>query len=168
MLLFSHKMVFIENETRLLCVAMRERARASTCSKNLVYNFLIYILLLRSSVFVGHFSNAFWHGNEAFPKGSSQNQIFPVFVIFHQPHSKCRGVKIYFYLCHYQNQNFSLVSHSCRSCSTRVALVSFVQQSCRTCISLVLLVPHSCRTHAAFVSLVSHWCSCRSCLALVL
>ena len=64
-------MVFIENETRLLCVAMRERAKASTCSENLVYNFLIYILPLRSSVFVGHFSNAFWHGNEAFPKGSS-------------------------------------------------------------------------------------------------
>ena len=28
MLLFSHKMVFIENEAALLCVTMRERARA--------------------------------------------------------------------------------------------------------------------------------------------
>ena len=28
MLLFSHKLVFIENETALLCVTMRERARA--------------------------------------------------------------------------------------------------------------------------------------------
>ena len=28
MLVFSHKTVFIENETALLCVTMRERARA--------------------------------------------------------------------------------------------------------------------------------------------
>ena len=28
MLVFSHKMVFIENEAALLCVTMRERARA--------------------------------------------------------------------------------------------------------------------------------------------
>ena len=27
MLVFSHKMVFIENEAELLCVTMRERAR---------------------------------------------------------------------------------------------------------------------------------------------
>ena len=148
MLLFSHKMAFIGNETRLLCVAMRERARASTCSKNLVYNFLIYILPLKSSVFVGHFSNAFWHGNEAFPKGSSQNEIVPLLVVFHLPYSKYKGVKICFYSCRYQNQNFSLVSHSCRSlalvshsccsCLTRVALVSLVSHSCCSCLALVL------------------------------
>ena len=28
-------------------------------------------LLLKSLVFVVHFLNAFWHGNELFPKGSS-------------------------------------------------------------------------------------------------
>ena len=64
-------MVFIENEAALLCVTMRESAKASTCSYNLVYNFLMYLLSLKSSVFVVDFSNAFWHGNEAFPKGSS-------------------------------------------------------------------------------------------------
>ena len=128
------------------------------CSYNLVYNFLIQLLPLKSSVFVVHFSNAFWHGNEAFPKVSSQNEIVPLLVIFHLPYSKYRGVKICFYLCRYQNQNVSLVSHSCRSCSTRVALASFVQHSCCTCVALMLLVSHSCRQcciHVARVALVS-------------
>ena len=115
----------------------------SICSYNLVYNFLIQLLPLKSSVFVVHFSNAFWHGNEAFPKVSSQNEIVPLLVIFHLPYSKYRGVKICFYLCRYQNQNFSLVSHSRRSCSTRVSLVSFVQHSCCTCVALVSLVSGS-------------------------
>ena len=88
-------MVFIENETVLLCLTMRKRVRASTCSYNLEYKFLIYLLLLKSSVFVVHFSNAFWHGNEAFPKGSS-------------------------YSWHYENQNFSLMSHSCHTGVARV------------------------------------------------
>ena len=76
MLVFSHKMVFIENEAALLCVTMREGARASTCSYNLVYNFLIYLLPLKSSVFVVHFSNAFWHGNEAFQKVVLRMKLF--------------------------------------------------------------------------------------------
>ena len=103
------------------------------CSYNLVYNFLIQLLPLKSSVFVVHFSNAFWHGNEAFPKVSFQNEIVPLLVIFHLPYSKYRGVKICFYSCRYQNQNFSLVSHSCRSCNTRVALASHLCCSCRQC-----------------------------------
>ena len=45
---------------------MGGRARALTRSYNLVYNFLIYLLPLKSSVFVVHFSHAFWHRNEAF------------------------------------------------------------------------------------------------------
>ena len=130
-LVFSHKMVFIENEAALLCVTMRERARTSTCSYNLVYNFLIYLLPLKSSVFVVHFSNAFWHGNEAFPKGSSQNEIVPLLVVFHFPCSKYRGVKLCFYLCSYQN--FSLVSHLCRLYRTRVTLVLLVLHSCHLC-----------------------------------
>ena len=136
------------------------------CRYNLVYKFLIQLLPLKSSVFVVHFPNAFWHGNEAFPQVSSQNETVPLLVIFHLPYSKYRGVKICFYSCRYQNQNFSLVSHSCRSCSIRVALVSFVQHSCHTCVALMSLVSHSCwqcSTRVAFVSLVSH-----SCLALVL
>ena len=132
------------------------------CSYNLVYNFLIQLLPLQSSVFVVHFSNAFWHGNKAFPKVSCQNEIVPLLVIIHLPYSKYRGAKICFYSCRYQNQNFSLVSHSCRLCSTRVALVSFVQHSCRTCHSRVA----RCCTCVASVAFVSH--SCRSCLGLVL
>ena len=64
-------MVFIENEAALLCVTMQERDRASTCSYNVVYNFWIYLLPLKSSVFVVHILNAFWYGKEAFPKDSS-------------------------------------------------------------------------------------------------
>ena len=103
------------------------------CSYNLVYNFLIQLLPLKNSVFVVHFSNVFSYGEEAFPKVSSQNEIVPLHI-----------VKICFYLCCYQNQNFSLVSQSCRSCSTRVARIS-----------VVLLVSHSCRIRTARVVLVS-------------
>ena len=157
-------MVFIKNEAALLCVTMLERARASTCNYNVVYTFLIYCLPLRSSAFVVYFSTAFWHGNEAFPKGSTWNEIVPFLVIFLLPYSICRGVKICFYSCRYQNQNFSLVSHLCRSCSTRVVRVALVSHSCQTCVALVSPVSQSCRTRVAFVSVVSH--SCRSCLAL--
>ena len=114
-LVFSHKMVFIENEAALLCVTMREGARASTCSYNLVYNFLIYLLPLKSSVFVVHFSNAFWHGNEAFPKGSSQNEIVSLLVIFLFPYSKYRKCE----------NMFLLVSLSKSKFLTLVALLSF-------------------------------------------
>ena len=89
-LVFSHKMVFTENEAALLCVTTRERARASNYSYNLVHNFLMYILPLKSSVFVVYFSNTFWHGNVAFPKGSSQNEIVPLLVISHLSYSKRR------------------------------------------------------------------------------
>ena len=36
-----------------------------TC--NSVYNFIVYLLTLKSSVFVVQFSDAFWHGKEALP-----------------------------------------------------------------------------------------------------
>ena len=123
----------------------------SICSYNLVYNFLIQLLPLKSSVFVVHFSNVFWHGNEAFPKVSFQNEIVPLLVIFHLPYSKYRGVKICFYSCRYQNQNFSLVSHSCRSGSTHVARVSLVLHSYRQCRTRVALVSHSCCSCLALV-----------------
>ena len=66
MLLFSHKMVFIGNEAALLCVTMRERARAFAATV-----VLIELLPLKSLVFVVGFLNAVWHGNEAFLKDSS-------------------------------------------------------------------------------------------------
>ena len=115
---------------------MRLRYCARTCkgicSYNLVYNFLIQLLSLKSLLFVVHFLNAFWHENKTFPKGSSQNEIIPPLLVFHLPYSKYKVVKISFYSCHYQNQNFSLVSHSCRSCSTRVTRVALVLLLCRT------------------------------------
>ena len=83
------------------------------CSYNLVYNFLIQLLPLKSSVFVVHFSNAFWHGNEAFPKVSSQNEIVLLLVIFHLPYSKYRGVKICFLIVSLSKSKFFTLSHPC-------------------------------------------------------
>ena len=128
------------------------------CSYKLVYNFLIQLLSLKSLVFVVHFLNAFWHGNETFPKDSSQYEVVPLLVAFHLPYSKYKVVKICFYPCRYENQFFSLVSYSCRSCSTHA---TFVPHSCCTCVARV-----SQRTLVASVALVLH--SCRSCLALLL
>ena len=119
---------------------------------------------LQSSVFVVHFSNAFWNGNKAFPKGSSWNKIASLLVIFHLPYSKHRGVKICFHLCRYQNQIFSLVSHSCRSCST----LWHSSRWCRTSVVLVSLMPRSCLTCVARVTFVSHFfrSCCHSCCKL--
>ena len=67
-------------------------------------------------------------------------------------------MKIYFYSCSYQNQNFSLVSHSCHPFSTRVALMSLVSHSRYTLVTSIALVLHlccSCRTRVARV-----WHSC--------
>ena len=115
------------------------------CSYNLVHNFLTSLLPLKSLVLVVHLLNAFWDGNEVFPNGSSWNKIVTLLVVFHLPYSKCKGVKIYFYSCRYQNQKFSLVPHSCRSCSTRVAHLSLVSHSCCTLVASVALLLHSFR-----------------------
>ena len=96
------------------------------------------IAFIKKFVFVVHFLNAFWHGNKAFPKGSSQNEIVPSLKVFHFPYSKYKGVKMCFYSYRYQNQTFSLVSHSCRTC---VALVSHSCSKSRTRVARVL---HSC------------------------
>ena len=101
-----------------------------------------------------HFLNAFWHWNETFLKGSSWYEIVPLLVVFHVPYSKYKSVKISFYPCRYQNQNFSLVSHSCRSCSTYVTLVSHSCRLCLTHVALVLLVSHSCCICVARVALL--------------
>ena len=125
------------------------------CSYNLVYNFLTQFLPLQSLVFEVYFPNAFWHRNEAFPRGSSYNEIVPLLVIFQLPYSKYRNVKMCFYSCRYQNQIFF----------TRVTLVSFMQKSCRTCVVRVAVVSHFCRTLVTRVSLVLH--SCRTQVARV-
>ena len=108
------------------------------CSYNLVYNFLIQLLPLKSLVFVVHFLNAFWHGKETFPKSSSQNEIVPLLIVFHLPYSKYKGVKM-----------FLLVPLSKSKIFTRVALVSFVQHLCRTRAIGVTLVSYSCRSCSA-------------------
>ena len=127
------------------------------------------ILNLKSSIFVVHFLDAIRHGNKEFSKGSSQNEIVHLLLIFYLQYGKYKGMKICFYSCRYQNQSFSVRLHLCRSCSTRVSLVHFVQHLCRTCVALLLLLSHaccSCGTHVIFVFLVLH--SCCLCLALVL
>ena len=100
-----------------------------------MYNFLIYLLPLKSPIFVVHFSNTFRYGNEGFPKGISEDETTPLLVTFHLPYSKYWGV-----MCRYQNHNFSLVLHWFRLCSALVALVLFVQHSCCTRVALVSLV----------------------------
>ena len=137
---------------------------ASTCSYNLVYNFLIYLLPLKSSVFVVHFLNAFWYGNEAFPKSSSQNEVVRLLVIFHLPYSKCRGVKNVltrviikikiFHSCCTRVFHVAVVLHLCCSCSTRVALVLHSCYSRLTRVALVSLVLYSCCIRVACVALL--------------
>ena len=72
MLVFLHKMIFIENEVALL----RKGTWQGICSYNLVYKFLIQLLPLQSPVFVMHFLTAFWRGNEAFPKVVLRMKLF--------------------------------------------------------------------------------------------
>ena len=54
---FSHKMVFTENEAELLCVTMRQRARAFAATIKFSFCGTLFKRILA------------W--NEAFPKGSS-------------------------------------------------------------------------------------------------
>ena len=119
--------------------------RKGICSYSLVYNFLIQLLRLQGSVCLVHFSNAFWHGNDAFPKVSSQNEIVPLLVILSHIANR-QGVKMFSLLPLFSllSKYFTCVAlvsfmqHSCRSCCTRVALVSLVSRSCRSCLALVL------------------------------
>ena len=143
---------------RLRCVRNYAGTCKGICSYNLGYNVLIQLLPLKGLVFVVHFLNAFWHGNEAFPKGNSQYEIVLLLVVFHLPYSKYKGVKICFYSCRYQNQDFSYVSRSCLSCSTRLALVFHSCHSCLTRVASVTLVSHLCRSCHTRVACVWHSC----------
>ena len=68
MLVFLHKMVFIENEAALLCVTMHEQGHLQLQSSVQLFDIAFVI---KKSSFCGALLNAFWHGNKAFPKGSS-------------------------------------------------------------------------------------------------
>ena len=141
-------------------------SRKGICSYNLMQNFLVQLLRLKSSVFMVIFLNAFWYGNEVIPKGSSQNEVVPLLIVFHLPYSKHWGVKKLLLVSPLKSKIFTcvaLVSNSCRSYSTHVALISFVQHLCRTHVTLlshsyhflVTLLSHSCRTH---VARAQQWC----------
>ena len=116
----------------------------SICSYNL-YNFLTQLLPLKSLVFVVHLLNAFWHGNQAFSNGSSQNEIVPLLVVFHLPYSKYKGVKMFLHVSLSKSKFFTrvvrvaLVSHLC---CTHVMRVSLVLHSCRQCHTRVAFVLH--------------------------
>ena len=83
------------------------------CNYNLAYNFVRELLPLKSAGFLCYIFQR--HGNETFPKGSSENEIVPLLVIFHLPCSSYRGVK-----------RFLLLSLSKSKIFTGVALVSLV------------------------------------------
>ena len=68
-------------------------------------------ILLNAAKCQGFHVKILWHGNETFPKGSSDNEIVPHLVTF-----QYNGVRICLHSCHYQNKKKF----------TRVALVSFV------------------------------------------
>ena len=53
------------------------------CGYNLMYNVFIYLLPLKSYVFVASFSNTFYPVKESFPKATSLYGNVPVNVIFH-------------------------------------------------------------------------------------
>ena len=67
-----------------MCVTMREQGDLRLQSS--VQSFDIAFSIKKFS-FVVHFLNAFWHGNETFPKGSSKNEIAPLHVVFHLRYS---------------------------------------------------------------------------------
>ena len=111
------------------------------CSYNLVYNFLIQLLLLQTSIFVVHLSNAFWYRNKAFPKGISQNEIVPLLLIFHIVNKGVQKLRKYVF-------TRVVIKIKIFTC---VALALFVQNSCCTRVVRVPLMPrvsHSCCSSA--------------------
>ena len=155
MLVLSHKMVRIKNEAALLCVTMRERATAFAAAiqfTTLPYSLqliAIQLLPLKSLVFVVHFSMAFWHRNEPFPKGSSQKlflslQFFTCRIVNMRVQKYVftrAAIKIKpFHSCRTRVVRVALVSYSCRWCLNRVSSVALVSHSCGSCLALVLQI----------------------------
>ena len=69
MLVFSHKMVFIKNETALLCVTMPEReGHLQLQSSARLFDVAFSI---KKFSFCGALLNVFWYGKETVPKSSS-------------------------------------------------------------------------------------------------
>ena len=149
MLLVSHKMFVFENEAALLCVTMRERARvfaARIQCKTFLYNFCYFKIQFLWCTFQAHFGVGLRH----FQKVVLRMKLFSLCNLS-LSYRQNRGGKICFHSCHYQNQNFSLVSHSCRSCTTLVALAPLMSHSCCTCVTCVALISQSCRSSLALL-----------------
>ena len=73
---------FTENVfSRKRGVIMWKRAKAFVATIQCII-FFVYLLPLKSAVFVVYFSSAFQHGKEALPKHGSQTKIVPLLVIF--------------------------------------------------------------------------------------
>ena len=126
-------------------------SRKGICSYYLMYTFLVQLLRLKSSVFMVIFLNAFWYGNEAFPKGSSQNEVATLLIVFHLPYTKHWDVKYVFTRVVIKIKIF----RSCRTRVVRIALMSHSFCSCSTCVAPV---SHFCRTRITFLS---HFCRTR-------
>ena len=86
MLLVSHKMIFLRKRD---CVFMRNYAETckGICGYNLMYNFFIQLLPIKSYVFVAEFFKGIYHENEAFPKATPLYGNVPLYVIFHVTYS---------------------------------------------------------------------------------
>ena len=136
MLLVSHKMVFIENEAGLLCVTMRERAKAFAATilcTTFWYSFCHHRVQFLWCTFQRHFGMRTRH----FQKVVLRMKLFPSLQSF---------------ICHIANIEvwkyvFTRVIikikifHSCRA---RAVPVAFVSYFCRSCNTRVRLVSHSC------------------------
>ena len=110
------------------------------CSYNLVYNFLIQLLPLRSSVFVVHFSNAFWHGNKT--------KKLPL------------KIKLFLFLQSFISYIANIIT-VWKYVSTGVIIKTKIFHLCHTCAVLVAFVSHLLNTRVTHVSIVS--LSCCSC-----
>ena len=127
------------------CVTMHNYAGRCKCicSYNLVYNILIQLLPLQSSVFVVHFSNAFWHGNEAFLKVVLRMKLLLSLKSFtcHIVNAGLRKFVFIRVIIKIESVRGAHLSHPCCSCRAPVAfvsLVSLVSHSCCSCLALVL------------------------------
>ena len=136
MLLVSHKVVFILNETVFLCVTMRECAMTFAATIQCVtfwYSFCHYKVQFLWCTFQMNFGIGKRHFQKVVLRmncSSPYNLLFAILLIL-----GCENM-------------FSVVSLLKSNFSTHFALVS---QSRRSCSNFVALVSHSCRSGLALV-----------------
>ena len=132
MLLVSRKLIFIENETVLLCLTMQERARvfaAKILWISLWHSFCDYKVQCLWWTFQTHFGMGKMH----FQKVVLRMKLF---------------LSLLSFICHIANivvwkyvftrvVRVALVPHSCRLCLTRIALVLLVLHLCRIRVACV-------------------------------